>query len=293
MAVKRWRVPDSLALYSGGTEVMTPELERRFFTKVRLPNGAYKTTYRRRLDDLNEMLLEFLPRDRSLTAMDVAISSGISTVEWSDHLKAHDFRYEMVGGDLITDAWLTSWGNSLALLFDSNRRDPLLLEVGPLVVPVHSDRWLARVVRPMLFPFLRAIAGTGQILGSAAPMAPPVPRRWVHRSIPLISPALHQQAEIKIVQDDILISGRFLERFDVIRVANLLLRTYFDDEVLTRMVRNLRDRLRNGGILAICRTMEDGTNNATLFRRRGDRLISEASLNGGSEISELVLALDS
>ena len=57
------------------------------------------------------------------------------------------------------------------------------------------------------------------------------------------------------------------------------------------IVANLRDRLRDGGLLAICRTTEEGVNKATIFRRRGDHFSPEASLNGGSEVAELVLAL--
>ena len=72
---------------------------------------------------------------------------------------------------------------------------------------------------------------------------------------------------------------------------------YFDDKTLTEMVSNLRDRLKDGGVLIICRTMEDGIeagiNRATVFRRKGDRFIFETSLNGGVEIRDLVLALNS
>jgi hypothetical protein len=271
--------------------VATPEMERRFFTKVRLPNGTFKMTYRRRLDDLNERLLGFLPHDRPLTIMDVAVSSGISTIEWSDDLKAHGIQHKMVAGDLITDGWLTSWGMSLAVLFDSGGRNPLLLEVGSLTVPVRSDRWLARAVRPVLFPLLRAVVAMGRYSGSASPLSPAAPRRWIHRSIPLVSPDLHRRPEIMVVQDDVTMPGSFPETFDVIRVANLLQRVYFGDDVLTRIIHNLQNRLRDGGVLAICRTMDDGTNDATIFRRIGDRFVSEASLNNGAEVSNLVLGL--
>jgi hypothetical protein len=60
---------------------------------------------------------------------------------------------------------------------------------------------------------------------------------------------------------------------------------------LREVVVNLRDRLRDGGILIICRTTEEGINHATIFRRAGDRLVSEASINDGAEVSDLVLSL--
>jgi SAM-dependent methyltransferase len=290
MASKQRRIPGSLAMY-GGMGAATPEIERRFFTNLRLPNGTSKTTYRHRLDDLNERLLEFLPSNCCLTVMDVAISSGVSTLEWSDHLQAHGFQHKLVAGDLVTDGWLTSWGTSLAVLVDSSGRDPLLFEMGRVTLPVRSDRRLARVARPFLFPVLRAVATLGGRAGPAPSMAPAVPRQWVHRSISLVSPELHRRPEIEIVQDDITVPGRFPSAFDVIRVANLVQRVYFDDDTLRRIMRNLRDRLRDGGILVICRTTEDGVNNATIFRRTGDRFISEASLNSGADVRDLALAL--
>ena len=290
MDTKHKRMPSSLAVY-GGVGMVTPEIERRFFTKVRLPNGTYKTTYRHRLDDVNEWLLEFLPSNRCLNIMDVAVSSGFSTVEWSDHLQAHGFQHQLVASDLVTEAWLTSWSIWLAVLFDSSGQDPLLLEIGRVTVPVRSDRWLARALRPLLFPLLRAIAAVGRRVGPAPPMAPVVPRRWVHRSVPLVSPELHRRQDIEIVQDDITTPGRFPLAFDVIRVANLVQRVYFDDDTLRKIVINLRDRLRDGGILIICRTTENGVNHATIFRRTGDCFVFDASINDGAEVRDLVLAL--
>src|ERR1035438_4568778 len=59
-------------------------LEAQFFQRVLLPNGTFKTTASRRLDDLNDFLLPYLRQlaDRPLRIMDVGASSGVSTVEW-------------------------------------------------------------------------------------------------------------------------------------------------------------------------------------------------------------------
>jgi hypothetical protein len=56
-------------------------------------------------------------------------------------------------------------------------------------------------------------------------------------------------------------------------------------------VRNLTDRLRDGGILVIGRTIGDGVHNATIFRRAGDRFVSDASLNSGADGRDLILAV--
>ncbi|HWA54261.1 MAG TPA: hypothetical protein VG816_08835 [Solirubrobacterales bacterium] len=266
----------------------SPEIERRFFGKVRLPNGTWKTTYPNRLDDLNARLLEFLPRDRGLELMDVAVSSGISTLEWSDQLQANNIRHALVAGDLAPRGRLTSWGHRLAILFDDEGREPLLLELGSLSVPIDPGGRLVGRSMPVLVPLLRGLAARARPLGPGA-AAPH--RGLVTRPVSLVSPALEQRAEIELVGDDVTVPGRFVNRFDAIRAANLVQPAYFDRRGLLAILANLRDRLRERGLLAICRTTAEGVNRATIFRRQGDHFASEASLNGGSEVAELVLSL--
>jgi hypothetical protein len=280
-------MPLALAVCGEGADP-SPETERRFFGKVLLPNGTWKTTYPNRLDDLNERLLEFLPRDRELELMDVAVSSGVSTIEWSDQLRANGVPHSLVAGDLFPEAWLTSWGSWLAILFDGGNREPLLFELGGLSLPVNFGGRLVGRARPALVPFLRALAARARRVdaGAAVPY-----RGLVKRPVSLVSPELRRRPEIELVRDDVTVAGSFTESFDAIRVANLVQPAYFDQKALVDIAMNLRDRLRDGGLLAICRTTEKGVNKATIFRRRGDHFSSEASLNGGSEVAEVVLAL--
>lgn len=280
-------MPLSLAVCAEGADP-SPEEERRFFAKVRLPNGTWKTTYPNRLDDLNERLLELLPRDRELELMDVAVSSGVSTLEWSDQLLANGVGHKLVAGDFAPEGQLVSRGSWFAVLFEGSGREPLLLEVGPLSLPVHPGGRLVGRAIPVLVPFLRALAGRARRVDGAA-TAPH--RGLVLRPVSLVSPALRRRPEIELVRDDVTVAGSFTESFDAIRVANLVQPAYFDQQTLEAVLANLRDRLRDGGLLAICRTTEEDVNKATIFRRRGDHLSPEASLNGGSEVAELALAL--
>ncbi len=280
-------MPLALAVCGEGADP-SPETERRFFGKVLLPNGTWKTTYPNRLDDLNEQLVEFLARDRELELMDVAVSSGVSTVEWSDQLRASGVRHRLVAGDLYPQGWLTSWGGWFSVLFDGDNREPLLFEVGPLSLPLRSGGRLIGRARPILVPILRALGGRARHVDAGVTS----PRRGlIQRPVSLVSPELRRRPEIELVRDDVTVAGSFAESFDVIRVANLVQPAYFSQSTLVSIVANLRDRLRDGGLLAICRTTEDGVNKATIFRRRGDHFCAEASLNGGSEVAELVLAL--
>jgi hypothetical protein len=250
----------------------TLEEERRFFAKLRLSNGTWKTTYPNRLDDLNQQLLAHLPNDRPLELMDVGVSSGISTVEWSDQLSASGIEHRMLAGDLHPDAKLLALGGWFAVLFGAGNDEPLLLEVGALSVPLRSGRRLVRLARPFLTACLRPLAARA-------------------RPVRLVTPELLRRPEIELVRDDVSQPGSYLERFDAVRVANLLQPAYFDAATLRRIALNLRQRLREGGLLVVCRTGVDEVNRATIFRRRGERLEPVDSLNGGSEVEDLLLSL--
>src|ERR1700719_4541583 len=86
----------------GPNAAPTPEMEEAFFEGIQLPDGTFKTTADHRLDDLNEAMLAHLPRRRPLRVKDVAVSSGISALEWYDMLRAHRIAFQMTA----TDMWL-------------------------------------------------------------------------------------------------------------------------------------------------------------------------------------------
>jgi hypothetical protein len=112
--------------------------------------------------------------------------------------------------------------------------------------------------------------------------------------VALVVPELLADPAIELVEDDLLApsADRFAGRFDAVRAANLLNRGYFDDEALRRMLARLAARLEPQGLLAVCRTEEDGTNHATVFRRGEEGLMPLARLGRGSEVEELAFHLN-
>jgi hypothetical protein len=269
--------------------------ELTFFRSLRLRNGTYKDAYAHRLDDLNELVSVYLPVDRPLRIMDVAISSGIGTLEWSDDLRRRAVEHEMIGGDLTLNAYLVSLGRHLHALVDSDgyplqfdvQGRPLPNPMGPRPRIRHLfSLWqIERTVRAR-FSTLRAacIRGGGHWRDQK--------RRLSCRQIALLSPRLTPTCGVVTVEDDIFAGDGGGPRFQVLRAANILNRAYFGDQQLTRALRNLRSRLRPEGILIICRTSEDGTNNATVFRLQSNRQFRPVGrLNNGSEVEDLVLAL--
>jgi hypothetical protein len=112
------------------------------------------------------------------------------------------------------------------------------------------------------------------------------------RPLKLLSPSIARSDRIKAIEDDILCDRRYSQFFHVIRAANILNHCYFDPDTLEKMLANLRERLRPGGLLVVCRTVPEGTNHGSVFRLGDDgRFLRVADLNDGSEIADLVLDL--
>jgi hypothetical protein len=89
-------------LASGRSDEEQCTLERKFFDRVALTNGTYKTTYPNRLDNVNEAFLPHVVKlaNRPIRIMDVGASSGISTSEWYSYLSRSGIDCDVTGTDL-------------------------------------------------------------------------------------------------------------------------------------------------------------------------------------------------
>lgn len=255
------------------------EREHAFFRAITIRNGTHKTTYARRLDSANAVVNELLPRDRVLEIMDVAISSGVTTLEWMDAMQKAGVNFRMTAGDVCVHGFLLSFGRWMNVLVDETGH-PLQFDLfgrgipypigvrrsvlcPPLLLLAHTCRWTL----PALLPSLRR---------GATP-------------VPLVSPELTNRS-VRVVEDDLLADAAFPNRFDVVRAANVLNRNYFSEEALARMCANLHARLRREGLLVVCSTDDRGVNHGTVFRPNAtDQLEVAARIGDGSAIEQLVL----
>jgi hypothetical protein len=248
------------------------QAEERFFNRLRLPNGVYKTTAGHRLDDVNRLVADLLPDDRPLCLMDVAVSSGVTALDWSEQLTAAGVAHTMLAGDNYTEGvWLSfGWAD---VVLDRDRTHLLYADILGRGVETSSESR-----RSML------VTGVLAVLARYRLLRPRV------RRIPLVSPRLQSHSAVTVVEDDIFARRAALAgRFHAVRAANILNRVYFDDVRLTRAVANLRERLRADGLLIVCRTHPDGTNHGTVFRAGTVGFDVVARIGDGSEIEGLVV----
>ncbi|MEJ0038414.1 MAG: hypothetical protein WDO68_20435 [Gammaproteobacteria bacterium] len=290
------RIPTANEMYFGelpDEPAHVEALEVVFFKSVGLPNGTWKTTSHRRLDDLNALVQQYLPAHRPLDVMDVACSSAVSTVEWLESLQQAGVDCRMTAGDASVNAFVLSIGGSLHALVD-RRGHTMQYEIGGvgLEVPLRKRKipryglqvFLIRALAKLLAPTLSdaKLAARGEKWGM----------RW--RPVQLVSPSIRRRHHIEVVEDDILLNKSYAQCFDVLRAANILNLGYFDRPTLTAMLINLRERLRDGGRLVVCRTNHENVNHGTVFGLDEDRNLRVlARINGGSEIEPIALELPS
>jgi hypothetical protein len=273
-----------LGIVGNGTGVqMTPRQESTFFAALRLANGTFKTTADRRMDDLNECVLARWRETafRPTEIMDVGVSSGITTAEWVEALSRAGFLVRMTATDL------TLWGDIVQLWPGVS-----VLEAGGHIlqhrvfgVPIRP--WRRRVDYVTGYALLTALAN-----GAAARRR--LRSKHVPKRVLLVSPRAQQHAAIEWIEDDVLghNPAQFIRRFDAIRAANILNRDYFNADQLQRAVANLKDRLVGpNSRLIVNRTLQDGSNHATMFRLTGaNRFEAEAWFGQGSEIEDTILS---
>jgi hypothetical protein len=263
------REPTIKQVYGGGP-AFGADVVSRFFARVQLANGVFKATAPHRLDDVNTLVARFLPAERPLELMDVAVSSGVTTQEWSRQLSADGIDHHITAGDTDIDATWVSY-RLADILVDATGH---ILYADLLGRGVRTGREFASSIVPMTLA--RAVLRASRLLRPRV------------RRVRLISPDVARNPAITVVADDLFERRpEFESRFHALRAANILNRGYFHEDTLRKGLCNLSRRIAPGGLLVVCRTDNLAVSHATVFRRDGDSLRPIARLGNGSEIESL------
>jgi|HubBroStandDraft_1064217.scaffolds.fasta_scaffold19455_3 hypothetical protein len=271
--------------YLRARETRDVPVESQYLEGIRILNGVFKTTSAHRLDDANERLLHHLvsKRERAVRVLDVACSSGLSTVELHDLLRSAGFDCETHGTDLLTELDLFQDARGRGVLVDAAGKI-LQVDLAGTAVP-----WPPRP-SDLLFRPVTVARATAYALAtrSLLPTGSEVIRGGTVVRVPLTTRAVDGVPGLAIHRESIL-EPRIPGVFDVIRAANILNLRYFSQPELIRMARALFDRLAPEGLLLVIRSGPDGVNRGTLFRKTSARALAIVDrIHGGSEVESLV-----
>lgn len=278
-------------------------LEEKFFFSLRLSNGVFKRTCNGRLTDVDQTLIAEFQRlgVAPKTFLDVAVSSGVSTLNWVESLQQAGLRPSMTATDLTMTVYLVRLLSWLHVLVEK--------EGFPLQYDVFGFVWRPRCrIRFYIFGngFLtilwhiiyRGVARRFDLINRLKSLngdPPPIYDPVIKAQIKLVTYRLRDKKDIELIDDDITgpTPSHLRGRFQVVRAANILNRGYFSVHQLGEIVRNLRDRLTGpGAFILMVRTEGTGSNHGTIFRL-GDRGSFEvlARVGRGSEIEDIVLSV--
>ena len=277
--------------------------EEKFFFTLCMSNGVYKRTYYDRLKDVDQLLIaEFQKLGVApKTFLDVAVSSGVSTVQWFESLQQTGLRPSMTATDLSMTVYLVRLLSWLHVLVDK--------EGFPLQYDVFGLAWRPRcrirfyvfgngVLTTLWHVVCRVVVRRFDLmkrLKSLHGNPPPIDDPVIKARIKLVTWRLRDNKDIELLDDDITqpTPPQFRGRFEVIRAANILNRDYFPIHQLREAVRNLRDRLvEPGTFLIIVRTDESGSNHGSVFRLGHKGSFEVLTRVGrGSEIEDIVLSI--
>ena len=256
--------------------------ESRFFRSLKVRNRNSKQTNRGRLDALNAMAIDLLkePGRRSATALDIGISSGVTTAELFDTLRASGLATRLVATDLSIYASIVHVSPGVRVLIDS-AGDILQYDLHGFAV----RPWRRRLDRFTGMALLKSAIESRY--ADAARRALKVGGARLER-VALINPRLAANDDIEVREDDLLNPNpQFTGRFDFIRAANVLNREYFDDATLVRAIATLKSYLSGpGALLLVVRTNDATGHHGAFYELRADgALAAVKTIGGGSELA--------
>lgn len=272
------------------TEEEQERAERAFFAAIKLSNGTFKTTNAGRFADVDDRLVAYLAEHDHAPrhCLDIAVSSGRTTLEWLHRMRVAGLEPSMTATDATMTAFLTRPRLGCAVLADRDGAPLQYDVVGHALRP-----WRRRLDYLTGYAILGALANLAYRLSGL--------RESIRRQagalseIQLVSPLVGGESGIELLEDDLTRPNppALKARFDLVRAANILTPGTFSRAQLATMLATIRERLAGpGALLLVCRTDQEGVNDASLFRLGADgRFSVELRLGAGSEIEDLVLSI--
>jgi len=272
---------------------------------IKLSSGVHRTTYRARFSDLDVvthriMQTVFAPNQK-LRVHDWAASAGLLSVEWASHIWADFPSAVLIASDYFL--FLLEAQNSAGETFILEPDGTAIQYINPpfVVSLVGKERSLFLLNRLAIAWARRSVEDLKEAAVQVEWDGIPDPRthlrgKWRFRQINLIHPEARRLAQenqyFQMIRHDAFC--KLAQPCEVLRVMNLYNPRIWGNEKATSGVKAAVDSVVDGGLLILGRTVEDKPapkNNASIFRKRGDRVNLIERLNAGFEMERATLEL--
>jgi SAM-dependent methyltransferase len=232
---------------------------------------TWKTTKSNRHPRTDELIRRAC-KGRSNVLLDIGVSDGITSLELIEKLNGAYERYYVTDVSFHTHV-IQHKGK--VYFFDAERRCTLAA----------SKRYLVYAsLEGALFPF--------NMLARHVLSAAPAYNDETASRLPLANPGIRALAEKdpRIIIQDYSIFDPWQGRSpDIIKVANVLNRDYFSEQMLRKALMNLRECLKPGGMLFV--TDNRRLEQISVFAKTGNRLEVCERVNGGCSVASMAVNL--
>lgn len=276
-------------------------LEKEFFSMIRMYGKVNRTTWSKRLIDVDEQIEKYVNQSKLSPTqyLDVAVSSGISTWDWYQNLMRSGRPCNMTATDLVINAFLVPIGYGMQVLTDRHgtalQYDFFGYGIRPgQPRPRDTLSGIILISKMMDLAYRLRLRKLGLIIkkGVSHDYSTIFKLQPDIQKIRLVSPRIPEDALINFIEDDLFspVPEEMRERFDVVRIANLLNHDYFLLNDILTICRRLKKCLaKPNSLFIVCRTRLDNSNHGTIFSLSvNNMLIPVMRIGDGSEIESIV-----
>lgn len=235
--------------------------------------ATWKSTSRHRQMTSNTEVKEIAASMDRPTILEIGVSSGVNALDLLRMLGDSYGRY------FVTDLCLEIGFQATGKVFY-------------LYAPVDDEKCIMRVTDRLLVykDTERAVFPLGKVAARLLACAPKVDRSAL-QCASLVHPELRHEASrdgrIVLAEYDIR-SAWARGPVDIVRIANVLNRTYFDEADISRALLNVNQAVRLNGCIVLVDNRE--REKVSILRKKSSGLWSlEKEINGGSEVAGLAL----
>lgn len=273
-----------------------------YFNEIKL-GGTFKKTVDNRFAAFDEFLINILhekfDRSNELSVHDMAVSSGVTSVEFYDKLHNSGFPTKFTASDKFTHVFVLNnkkynyrvvLGPDLEFLQfiffrfvideDESGKDVinyfLMKYVIKHLVPLAKKNILECGIN--FDDFLLKTFSTDEFEIARIPL---LSKKVINKCT--------EKSDFRFFRHDIF--KETSESFDVVRAMNILNLAYFDRNQISIIRNNIFNKLNENGLFIVGRTPDDGDNEtrASVFVKKDQGLHLLADYHGGSEVREIIL----
>jgi hypothetical protein len=240
----------------------------KFYTDIYVNSKTSKKTEKNRFIDIDIQSLKYIKNAKN-SIHDIAVSSGITSLEYFLFLKKNNINFEMFISDKYSKVHIKEGFNTIVYDNDHN------IMFGYLGCLFGTDKNFFFPLTLLTFKLLSKIYNN----------------KIYDYILYLYHPSIIDHISKNLIYniDYDIFETKIENKFTCIRCMNILNKFYFDDNQIISALKNIKLSLIESGLLILGRTDSKRMNNVSFFQKNNNKLILLEDINSGSEIKELIM----